>query len=101
MGEAQHGRGTLWRELQVNAGSVPHACGTERRSEGREVVPFHEALEGGAVHPEGLGRMADVSIMVLEHLREELLFHSLERLLLPLAEAVSASMFAVVHDRLG
>src|SRR2546425_3259095 len=50
---------------------VPQGCGTEGALRGREIVTPHQALEGGAVHPEGVRRAGDVAVVLRENRSEE------------------------------
>lgn len=58
-----------------------------------ELAPPHQALEGGAVNPKGLGSTGDVSAVLLEGRLEKLLLQCLEGPLLPLVEGESGVTF--------
>ena len=76
---------------------VPQGCGTQGVLCGREIVAPHQALEGGAMHPEGVRRAGDVAVVLLENPCQEDLFQ-LRDGLLPGAEAVRAMTLGALHD---
>lgn len=75
---------------------MPHGCDAEWGLWGGELVPPHEALEGGAVNPKSFGSPGDVSVVLLEGRLEELFLQALEGFLLPLVEAGSRDRKSVV-----
>lgn len=77
-GELAHDRGTTLGEkagkaFPFRACEVSQGCDIREGLCGVEVIPSHDALEGGAVNTKGLGRLGDVSAILLEGLLEELL----------------------------
>jgi hypothetical protein len=61
----------------------------------------HEALEGGAVNPEGLRGARDVSVVLRKGFPEELLLEALQSLLPPGAEVARLSAYDTFCTKLG